>query len=489
MGVMNIGMSSVNWNTVSNTDAGIYAKSGTRKVYLVWHTYEGSDIHESFTVSVRYRGYKKGERQSSLSWSNWFTETLPVSMCNDNTSDYASGHYWAIGFSQLGNLFSQLTNDSTDDDFSFDKRIFDCIQMEVSIGVKMREPAEWNGWSDVIAPEYANLTLYYVPEYTFTKIYYEEPELVVVEYDDGGWTREDDRYGIDGIKSTAGQWWAMPNLMTTDDYWGVVPKAGRIEIPTSMLRQHIKGMSVRVKIRFVASFRPSGSNFGGFSEIGTVKDETICNTPTISLTTGSNPNYVYITVGDSNDKGAPMESCSIKLSNGKYSADEVVVEKVGSTFPTAVFKYPPFNKTMEFIALGGKGKAVSDPRYLSVPAKKSANETILDVIDDEEEFQLKLKYNPSFSISGGPSKEIYKLADRRRSSAFYGTGGENTVSLQAEILDDSGDSFLALQDIPNDVMVRMPDGKRFAISVDSVSLDWDNRLFKTVSIEGTEVDA
>lgn len=489
MGVMNIGFSSVNWNTVSAIDAAVSEKTGTRKVYLVWHTYEGSDVHKSFTISARFRGYKKGESQSSTSWSNWYTEEIPVELCNDNTSDYASGHYWAIGFSQLGNLFSQLTNDSVDDDFSFSKRIYDSISFEVSIGVKMRQPAEWNNWSDTIAPEYANLSIFYIPEYTFKRIYYEEPDLVVVEYDDGGWTRIDDRYGIEGIKSTSGQWWAMPNLLTTDDYWGIVPKPGRIEIPTSMLRQHIKGMSVRVKIRFVASFRPSGSNYAGFSEIGTVEDETICNTPIITLTTGENPNYVYINVKDSNDKGAPMEKCSIKLTDSKYSADEVVVEKVGSTFPTAVFKYPPFNKTMEFIGIGGRNKAVSDPDYLSVPARKSGNETLIDVIDDEAQIQLKLKYNPSFSISGGPSKEIYKLADRRRSSAFYGTGGENTVSLQAEILDDSGDSFLALQDMPNNVMVRMSDGKRFAMAIDSVSLDWENRLFKTVSIEGTEVDA
>lgn len=488
MAVENIGFSSVDWNVLNADEASVRESSEPRNIFLVWGTMDGSDVHKAFDVSIRFRGYKKGENQSSLSWSNWYQKEIPVGLCKEHTSQYKSGTYWAIGLSKLDGLFPQLTNDTVNDQFSFNNRIYDCLDIEVAIGVRMKAAPDWNGGSDYIAPEYKRLQIFYVPEYKFTKIYYEEPELVVIEYTDGGWTRTDDRFSVEGIKSTQDVWYKMPNLVKTDDYWGVVPKPGRIEIPTSMLRQHIKNMSVRVKVRFVASFRPPGSTFNGFSEVGVVEDETVCNTPVITLSSGPNPNYVYIKVSDSNDKNAPMETCSIKLTDGKYSVDEVLVRKNG-TFPTAEFKYPPLNKEIGFIAIGGKGKATSAPVSLKVPAIKVGNETLLDIIDKEENFQLKMKYNPSFSIKGGSEKEIQKLAGRRRPSSFYGVGGETSISLKAEILNETGDDFLALQEIPRDVMVRFPDGKRFAIAVEDVSLGWENRMFKEVAIDGTEVDA
>ena len=61
------------------------------------------------------------------------------------------------------------------------------------------------------------------------------------------------------------------------------------------------------------------------------------------------------------------------------------------------------------------------------------------------------------------------------------------------MLFDDANQFLSLADsnetFVGDVMVRLPDGRRYAMAVDSAKADWTLRNQKTVTISGQEVSA
>lgn len=491
MAITNIGFLTNDWNAASYDETGVYAsKPEGKTLYLTFRTDYGSDTQEKFKVSVRFRGYPKGY-PSLQNWSDWYTDEVYVSNAHEATSNYVSGYWWHIAFSDISTLYQDLCTGLQNDLYTFDNRRYDNVEMEVSIVAVYKQPMP-DGTTQS-PPVSAKLTLYYVPEYTLTSMAYESSDTIAITYSvSDGWTRTDDRFCVQMIREAPlnGESYIRNPQILRADYWGEVPIPGRIELPTSYLKQHIKGMRIAYTIRMVAAFRPTNASFTAMSGFVVVEDDTVCNTPTLSLASSSNPASIVLNVGDSGDKNAPIEEITIKMTDGDYTIDDMVVLPNGSQWPQAVFTNAPFNTPLTFIAVGSRANAVSAPKSLSVPAIKSAgNYTYIDQINQDNPISVKLRHNPSFEVSTTSEKEVYKMAGRNKPVAYYGQGYEATVSVEGDIVDEDGNDWLALQQQPGDVVIRFPDGKRYAIAVDSVDLSWENRRIKTVSISGTEVDA
>ena len=490
MAITEIGFLSNNWNALSNETVPVRAdNTDGLNLYLTFRTDYGTDTQDKFRVAIRFRGYPKGY-PSLQNWSSWYEDEVPSSIANCHTSDYVSGYWWHIALSDVADLYQDLCTGLQDDLYTFENRRYDNLEFEVSIVAVHKQPMP--DGSTETPPVSATMNIYYVPEYTLTSIAYESADTIVVSYTTTeSWTRTDDRFCIQMIKDAPQgvNWLANPEILRAD-YWGEVPIPGRIELPTSYLREHIKGKRIRYSIRMVAAFRPQNSSFGSMVGFTTVQDDTICNTPTLSLGTSSNPANIVLNVGDSGDKNAPIEEISIKMTDGAYTIDDMLVIPSGTQWPQAIFTNAPFNTPLTFTAIGSRANAVSAPVTITVPAITSVgNITYIDQINSDNPISVRLQHNPSFDISVSSEKEVYKMAGRNKPVSYYGQGYEASVSVGGDVIDEDGNDWLALQQQPGDVVVRFPDGKRFAIAVDSVDLSWENRRIKTVSISGTEVDA
>lgn len=490
MGVRDIGFSSVKNNTVSRKDEEIWATADYRDgLYLVWCTDSGTGTHKSFTVTVSFSGIPKG-MTTQTAQSQTYTKTLNLAQCNEHTSQYKSGVYWAIGLSSFDGLVSKLGS-YTGDDIDFAGRKYDYLKFDVSIVANYADDFEWANGAQSSPPEYASLTVTYIPEYTITDVYYDEPELIVIEYSAPNWTRADDRWALHNAKVSDGSTTMLKSeSIVAENVWGTVANYGRIECPASAFTQSLMNKDIRLMIRWVAGYLP----FGGAGNSATwddyVASKIVKNTPTLSLASNDG-SWITLNVGDSGDKGAEIDTVAITMEGGKYKLDTVTVTKSGNSFPKAVFKYCPYNTDLKFTAIGTKGKGASAPKTLSNIRLKNRNRTSFDTINGDG--HLDLYQDIETSISTANNHDVVQFNGRRRPSAFYGTGGTTSLSFSATMLYDDADDFLALAQAEisgaGDVMVRLPDGKRYAMAVDSCDVDWTLRNQKQVSISGEEVDA
>ena len=489
MGIRNIGFSSVTNNTPSRADEEIWATSDRDGLYLVWTTDSGTGTHKSFTITISFSGIPKG-LTTQTAQSKIYTKTLNISECNEHTSQYASGVFWAVGLSKFDDLVSKLGS-YTNDDIDYANRSYDYLKFDVSIIANYADDFEWAQGQTSSPPEYANLTVSYIPDYVISDVYYDEPELIVIEYTAEGWTRFDDRWALHNAKVSDGTSTMLKSeSIIAQNTWGTVTKYGRIECPASAFTESLMGKDIRLMVRFVASYQPIGGAGNTDTWEDTVTSKILKNTPTLSLASNDGSSIAF-NVGDSGDKDAEIDTVTVTMEDGRYTVDTVTVVKEGSSFPQAVFRFCPYNKDLSFTAIGTKGKGASNPKTVSGVKLKNRNKTSFDVIDGTG--HVDLYQDIETSISTANNHDLVQFKGRRRPSAFYGEGGTTSLSFSASMLYEDADDFMALAQAElgdtGDIMVRLPDGRRYAMAVDSCDVDWTLRNQKQVSISGEEVDA
>ena len=495
MSINRIGVCPVTTNNVSNTVDYLHDGSSITTRYLVWNSDSGSDVHKSFEFQITFTGLVKGKNIETRE-SSTFTAKIPVAQCNEHTSPYGSGVYWGISFSQIEGLLANLTNGDTGANLTFGKRKYDRIKLNVSIRANYIQDWGW-GIDDGVNSVWENqqIELVYVPKVTIDKMYYDETDLIVIEYSTPNWSRDDDRWGLDYVRDSSGSFWqATRYLVDEDNTWGSVVKQGRIELSTDLFTSSIMNKTVRVQLRIVPSWYPPTEKhgFASTTQTITVKNQTIKNTPTITKVSSSEPTWFEFAVGDSGDKSAPIDQITVKMDGGMYACDQVTVYKQSDgTFPHVIFKYAPFNTPIYFVAIGGAGKGVSNPKTVGSFTLSNRNRTVFDSLVNGT--HIELMDDVQTSIEDKNNQTLVQMAGKRRPSAFYGAGGTTNLSFTATLLFDDANQFLSLADsnetFVGDVMVRLPDGRRYAMAVDSAKADWTLRNKKTVTISGQEVNA
>lgn len=487
MGVRDIGFSSVTNNAVHRTDEEIWDESDRDGLYLVWTTDSGTGTHQSFTIAISWAGIPKGQTTMTAQ-SATITKTIPIAQLNEHTNAYSAGTFWAVGLSAFDDLLSDLGS-WAGDDVTFTGRKYDYITFDVSICANYANPEVWG--ADSSPYENAKLSLVFVPIYSITDVYYDTPDLIVAEYTANDWNRFDDRWALHRCKLSDGtSWFLNSDSIIAVNTYGTVAKYGRIEIPATAFTTSLMNKKIRLMLRWVASYLPIGYGFQTDTVEITVDSKVIKNTPTLSLASNDN-RTVELNVGDSGDMNAEIDAITVKMEGGKYTLDTVTVTKEGSTWPQATFKYCPYNTPLTFTAIGTKGQGASNPKSISGITLKNRNKYSFDTLADD--IAVDLNQDIDVSVSTASNHSTVQFAGRRRPSAFYGTGGTASISVSATLIFDDAEKFLSLAQSDSseagDVMVRLPDGKRYVMAVDSCDVSWTNRNQKNVSISGQEVDA
>lgn len=488
MAILNLGLTGSTYTQSSSNGYRVYESadssvgSAGHDIYLTWSTEYGGAVQDSFTFTFYWRGWSKGTSGVSA-WSSPITVTVDANLVT-RRQPYSGGRtWWYYPITSLA-----FISEAFPDGIRYDTRAYDQIDVQVSLYSNYTNSAGVKRKSDTVR---ANVYVGHVPEYSITSVYYEESDLVVIEYDTT-WERQDDRYCFEEAYVT--DYGAVSDdpyfsdiIQIVDDtilktrVWGTITAPGRIEVPTSILNQHIKNRVLYLDIRFNAAYRPADMDFANARGYFEVEDRTICNTPTLRLTSSNDPYSVSVVTGDSGDLDAPIEKVTVKLLGGQYGADEVTV----TPGDTATLRFCPFGQPLCIEAVGSRSKATSASVSVWAPAiVVTRGITVLDSIAANS--RAILEYNQTFDIKTTGEKEIVKLA-RRRPSAFYGTGGSTSVRMQTVLVDESG---LGIERMPElgDVMMRIHDGRRYALAAE-VSLSWEGPRIKNVTISGEEVSA
>ncbi len=493
MAILNLGLSDEYPYTTSTVGCRVYENedglhgSAGKDIRLVWSTEEGTQTQKTFNFTIRWRARQKGVSHLS-GWSTAVTAAVSATQCNER-QPHKGGRVWWSHDLDIGGLLGQISGGGA---WRYDTRVFDGMELQVSVYSTFQDDyAKKYGKTKSGTASASMLSINYVPVYEITSVYYETSDMVVIEYDTT-WTRQDDRYAFEPDCRVVGYGASYPDVelellgggigsaLFRGVTWGTIAAPGRIEVPTSALTQHIKGKRVYLDIRFNAAYRPIELEFAHARGTYEVEDRTICNTPTIALTDSEDPYSVSVLTGDSGDLDAPIEQVTVKLAGGKYAADEVTV----APGDAATLRFPPLNRPFAVEAVGSRYGAVSAPAAAAAPAIATYGVTVLDSI--EEGSRVVLQWNQTHDITSTSEREVVKLA-RRRPSAFYGTGGATAFSMQAVLIDEDGADIEALPE-KGDVMVRIHDGRRYAIAMDA-GISWEGPRIRTVSITGEEVDA
>ena len=482
MSLGNIALRSVNPTSEWTTGLRVYEMDDGRRrnVQLSWTT-EYADCHESFTITVFWRGWYRG-RPIQSSWSDAIIVTIPVSKCSKTYDGKLYRWYTYLDFDYLRSAIAGQS-------FDYRDRLFD--QIELSVTVWSNYQSWYTEKFNQYQSNHAKQTLWigYFPMYVIEEARYEKSNWISLYYTTT-WERNDDRFCIDVFYD-----YTEGRSVLAKTIWGTVSRGcklpdqkGLIEFSTENLLTHVKDHQIRIVVRFNASYRPVNLDFAEARVEGFLEDGTICNTPYLEFVptpqlTKDSRYCVNIKATDTGDLFAPIEFITIKMRDGKYKIDEMTV-KPGEI---ASFRFCPFNTPLVFDAIASRGQGTSKQVSIAMAGvRHESNSTVITSVDDPSVL-IDAEFNQDFSVSTEAEKEIVKLAGRARPSAFYGDGGSTTMTFGAILIDDDA---IEVEHIPEsgDFVIRLADGRRYALS-GNASLSWDHPRFKQLTISGEEVDA
>lgn len=470
---------------------GYRIKDGARAVdlYLTWSTDSGIEWSATFVFKVQYRGVPKGTvgtgERGNTQWSAWSERRISSSSCSPRTISNSDRTWWSV---PIGNLVPETVINGGS--WVYDRRVYDQVQIRVSVYSEYY-PGTIDAYGNSFSPTTtSDVWVGYFPDYTITDIYQQGSQLIIT-YTADGWTRTDDRYEILSLKSGSRNMLASGTWGTQS---GAVKKMGWIAIPTSALQYlPAAGSSVYAKIRWNASYREFGMEFADASATIKLSDKTEANTPIGSVTVNPDSS-ISVGVGDSGDKGNSIYEAIVKVEGDGFEFDQVVVDTVDMA--NALLNFPPLGKEITVqiqgtTATGGVSNIVE--KKVFVPADGKALIDAFDQNGNRVGEQCQLDANLDWSVKRSRNFDTVKLAGRKRPSAFFGEGGDTSISLSGIVFwkglaKFDADRFYALGEADM-VVIRFPDGQRFVSVIDSITTSESASSKKTsVSISATEVE-
>lgn len=458
--------------------------NGGRDLRLIWSTMRASDVQKEFVISCHAWGYPKG--QSYYDDLGDFNATVPASECHE--SAIPGGRAWWSHDLQFGGLMDALVGSGGV--WTYASRKYDQITLQFSMYSNYKDGVVLAGQthSDTTWP--GQMWIGAIPAYVLTGAYYDVGDLLTIEYSTT-WTRIDDRFCLEYDQNANGgpcrviEDGNLGQQLTYQKEWGTIAALGKIQVDGSKLTTIVAGKQLYLNVRMNAFYRPIDMDYSNVIGTLTVKDRRTSSTPRLRIV--SIGETVRIATSDAGGGDVPSDRVIVKMDGSKYAADQVDV----AMGETAEFRFPPLGTYVSFQAVGytttGATSAASNRVGTETP--KSGNAILLDPVRGTSSDRIRLKYrlnsDMGWSFETSSNMETVKLAGRQRPSAYYGVGGNTSVSFEGALLNDPGTDVESLPE-RGDLMVRFPDGRRYCIAP-KVSVKRKNTAVVTVSISGDEV--
>lgn len=477
-----------------------YMNQTLSSAYLQVHIDESASAVDTIRVNVNWRTVRKNASGSygTLSDGLWSNFESPSTECNPKTSSKYSGTDFSIELGNIGEYLpggTSLTPSGTSlrqqiapNGYSFANRVYDAVSMFFTVVVTYTDGTPESRY---VANEFFFV---YFPVYTLTGLTMDE-DGVTVSYTCGDWNRADDRWEAVSFYNNGAE--NGINILRSDSVpyvtFGNIDAPGRITMPLSAFTRLPVGSRTYVKIRMNASFRAEGEDWGYIDGTVNLVNEGDCNTPTLSFNEPqTNADVLAVNVGDSGDKGVPIDTVYVTLRD-QSGADTTVTTVPGGTVR---FPYPPLNTQLTVDAIGysedGNPSEVVTATHAAIYGAKIPYTTIAA---EDGSASVTLRFNVSMDWTFEPVANTVKFSGRSRETTMYGIGGSVVGNLSCDILDDDkyGDLHQSRRDFEalafaGICILRDTDGSRKRVAIDSVGESWDRvRFVKTMNLQVREV--
>lgn len=451
---------------------------GARDIRLVWSTELGSDTSVSWTIGVSAQGYARGKYAEEQICSD--NETFAASECHESKPYGDGGRVWWSHNLNIGSALSKMTGGSRL--WSYSGRAYDSIRIDVYV-YSTFVSALPDGRTQ---SETARLTTFigFIPIYTITGAYYEDKDRLTITYSTT-WERKDDRWWIcDDDSRVGGRSTVGGMTLTKSSTNGDITAIGRIDVPSERLSTFVAGKSVRLNVHFNASYRAIGDFFANSVKTLLVENRTTCDGVSLVLVSVGQTVKVRATAPTSDT----MPDGAIIMVDGSHYNFDIMQVALGEI---AEFKYLPFGSEVKLSAIGYRDNGSTSEATSSLTVKTpSGGGCVIDVLSTGERLVMTMTEGGADkgpTVKTSPESTAVKLAGRPRPSAFYGTGGETTVSFTGVVLDEYALDYEALAE-KGDILMRFPDGRRYAITP-TIDVARKNLYAVRVKISGSEVSA
>ena len=474
----------LNWDKdVDNYLAGVrsYAGESHGPIYVRWYTDTGTDWNKLFTISVAYKYVLKGVTGLGDSdwsqWSNTYWSEIPAAQCNPHKVAGKGGWSWSYPLGDIGHYVNAAQPSGTTigqlvapNGWSFSSRKYDSLIFRVALRSTFQEgkvDAAGNNYSRL---ERNELWCMYCPVYTLTDAYLDVG--MTIEYSVTDWPRLDDRYQLEEISQGG------VNLVRFPAYFNTISESGKIHLSEDEIGSLPTSGPTHIRIRFNEGFREQQlDNLYLEGDVNLVVNATL-NTPSLTISEAS-PSRLVVTVGDSGDKGSPIDSALVYI----RGYDGILAQSV-PVGGQAEFANPPLGTVLYVEAYAQTETAVSETATLLVqPIGQLVHGEDLGYVEITPESGtagVRMRFNVSEDWGYTPESDTMKFSGRLRESVAYGVGGSVTGTIQCDILDDQryGDLYQSRYDFEalpfaGPCVLRGPGGEYRRVAVDSVGESFD----------------
>lgn len=451
---------------------------GSRDVRLSWSTEYGTVTHASWVLTIAAYGYPKGQSYEVEICDE--SDMFAASACDETKPDGDEGRVWWSHSLSVGNALSEITGGTGI--FTYASRKYDNVRIEASVRSIYADPEGMGAAGSETS--WCTCYIAYIPTYRILGAYYEDKDRLTITYSTT-WTRKDDRWWIcDEDGRVGGKSVVGGKALTTESTSGTITSIGRIDVPAERLSTFVAGKSVRLNVHFNASYRPIGDFFANSVKELVVANKTTCDGVSLVLVSVGQTVKVRATAPTSDTM---PDGAIIMVDDSHYNFDIMQV----ALGEIAEFKYLPFGSDVKLSAIGYRDNGSTSETTSSLTVKTpSGGGCVIDVLSTGERLVMTMTEGGADkgpTVKTSPESTAVKLAGRSRPSAFYGTGGETTVSFTGVVLDEDALDYEALAE-KGDILMRFPDGRRYAITP-TIDVARKNLYAVRVKISGSEVSA
>lgn len=445
MAVTNVGLS---WNDCSKDDSGnIRITSGTASgtMYVKFRTgvfrssYRDSNNTEHVTceqkyvdVAVAVRTVPRGDgavngygdwRKNADGSTRWWYRRFTATESGISHQEMDSFVQWSVPLSALlpgDPVLEELVTGGDEANWAFAKRRYDEIQLRV----KVKTLYATEGWSQDQSDPTAGLVVSplavqdcwvgFRPSYACTGVKATSKGLEI-SYSSPDWSRATDRFSVESLTQDG-------RSLVDGKPWGTVTRNGLLVVPMDSLRRVPDVTSITGRVRFNAVWRPPDADFATMAVSATPTSNQGVRTPVLALTVDGND--VTAVATDPGGSGLALATVTIKLRGSSLSCDQATV----APGEPVVFRcLPPGSVTVDAVGAASNGQPSSTATATaSVASGTSGGDSIVPL---DGSTPVRLLYNVKAQWTGKPEAVTEKLAGRTRENAWFGEGGDATLSV------------------------------------------------------------
>ena len=445
MAVTNVGLS---WNDCSKDDSGnIRITSGTTagNMHVKFRTgvfrssYRDSSNTEHVTceqkyvdVAVAVRTVPRGNgavngygdwRKNADGSTRWWYRRFTATESGISHQDMDGFFQWSVPLSALlpgDPILEELVTGGDEANWAFAKRRYDEIQLRV----KVKTLYAVEGWSQDQSDPTAGLVVSplavqdcwvgFRPSYACTGVRLTSKGLEI-SYSSPDWSRATDRFSVESLTQGG-------STLIDGKPWGTVSRNGLLVVPMDSLRRIPDVTALTGRVRFNAVWRPPDADFATMAVSVTPTSNQGVRTPVLALTVDGGDITAVAT--DPGGSGLALATVTIKLRGSSLSCDQATV----APGEPVVFRCLPSGPvTVDAVGAASNGQPSNRASATATVAHVTTGGDAIVPLDGSA--PVRLLYNVKAQWTGKPESVTEKLAGRTRQSAWFGEGGEATLSV------------------------------------------------------------